>query len=98
MAAALSAEVDAQTASFICSWRGDAGYELVFIPRTQRHSTRPSLRCIKSEFVGILEMGGFGILPGRLAAALPRLGTLAEAAPGKSCQGQGAFCLWLQRW
>jgi len=31
------------------------------------------LHCIKAEFVGVLEMGGFGVLPGRLATQLTKL-------------------------
>lgn len=35
--------------------------------------TRTVLHCIKSEFVGVLEMAGFGILPGRLKTELADL-------------------------
>ena len=42
---------------------GEGGrLEFIVIPRNQKNMTRPSLHCIKAEFVGILEMAGFGIL------------------------------------
>lgn len=71
----LQEQADSQTMSFVC-WQSDHEapvYEMVMIPRTCGHMTRPSLRCIKAEFVGIMEMGGYAILPGRLTAQLQEL-------------------------
>jgi UDPglucose--hexose-1-phosphate uridylyltransferase len=79
IAAALEQPVSAQTMSFVCT-QTPAGVELVLIPRTQGRLTCHTMRCIKAEFVGILEMAGFGILPGRLAEQLSRL-VLQGAAP-----------------
>jgi hypothetical protein len=59
--------------------------------RLQGNVTRESLKCIKAEFVGILEMAGFGILPGRLATEMPRL-LFDGAEPTADLEG---FSQWM---
>eukprot|EP00040_Diaphanoeca_grandis_P022881 m.123665 g.123665 ORF g.123665 m.123665 type:complete len:241 (-) comp29005_c0_seq1:109-831(-) len=96
MAKVLTAPVEEQTSSYICALLPatadrQATYELIVIPRTQGRMTRSSLRCIKSEFVGILEMAGFAILPGRLKKELTSL--LIE---GKQPEGElEAYKQWM---
>jgi hypothetical protein len=78
MATALNTSVATLTASFIChraatTASGNGRMEMIIIPRTSTRMTRKSLHCIKSEFVGILEMAGFAILPKRLKTELAAL-------------------------
>jgi len=80
VAEAVGTKVETHTASLLCYTAGpdDAAsssnlFELIIIPRTSSRMTRTVLHCIKSEFVGVLEMAGFGILPGRLKTELADL-------------------------
>lgn len=82
MAKAVGTSLDTHTLSFICSVQAQdspassespGGFEMIIIPRTQAHVTSESMHCIKSEFVGILEAAGFGILPGRLKTELTQV-------------------------
>jgi len=85
----LGLDVDNQTLSFIAYREpGDAGrLEFIVIPRNQKRMTRPSLHCIKAEFVGILEMAGFGILS---VCAPSESGTARRAsACACVCRGEG---------
>eukprot|EP00123_Amoebidium_parasiticum_P006103 comp17156_c0_seq2/m.15984 comp17156_c0_seq2/g.15984 ORF comp17156_c0_seq2/g.15984 comp17156_c0_seq2/m.15984 type:complete len:342 (-) comp17156_c0_seq2:75-1100(-) len=63
----LGLEQNDQTMSFICYKSPEnSAYDMIMIPRNCAHMTRKELQCLKKEFVGILEMCGYGILPGRL--------------------------------
>jgi galactose-1-phosphate uridylyltransferase len=89
MATVLNTSVSTLTASFVCYKGADGTFEMIIIPRTSTRMTRESLHCIKSEFVGILEMAGYAILPKRLKTELaalllegaPPIGELASFAP-----------------
>ncbi|EGG24461.1 hypothetical protein DFA_06611 [Cavenderia fasciculata] len=66
-----------QTCSFIATFDETEKmfHFLIFARNAQQPKflTRPSLQCIKKEFVGIFEMCGRAILPGRLKDQLSRL-------------------------
>eukprot|EP00037_Helgoeca_nana_P001982 m.30915 g.30915 ORF g.30915 m.30915 type:complete len:430 (+) comp12265_c0_seq2:278-1567(+) len=88
MADTIGAPLASLTMSFIASFHPPSEptkapssgiYCMIVIPRTQQNVTSPSMHCIKSEFVGILEAAGFGILPGRLKTELSQL--LLERLP-----------------
>jgi len=68
---------DLQTVCSICRFNPETGvYTLIFIPRNgenPRFLTRPALHCIKQEFLGIFEMTGYAIFPGRLGEQLPKV-------------------------
>lgn len=54
-------------------------YEIIIFPRNadkSRFLTRELLQCLKKEFVGIFEMCGYAILPGRLGRQIPQIATL----------------------
>lgn len=50
-------------------------FQITLIPRNAepKYRTRPSLHCIKHEFVGVFEMAGYAILPARLDGQLKEL-------------------------
>jgi len=70
-------QTDLQTVCSICRYDPSSGtYTLIFIPRNAdnpRFLTRPALHCIKQEFLGIFEMSGYAIFPGRLGEQLPKV-------------------------
>eukprot|EP00039_Didymoeca_costata_P030991 m.32559 g.32559 ORF g.32559 m.32559 type:complete len:409 (-) comp8427_c0_seq1:192-1418(-) len=82
MAKKIDSSSDRQTMSYIFYMGPSSECELTLIPRTMGNMTRPTLHCIKAEFVGILEMAGFAILPGRLRKQLARLFVNKEAPVG----------------
>jgi len=71
---------------------GEEGvYRLILIPRNgenPRFLTRPAIQAIKKEFLGVWEMVGYAILPGRLAEELPALAKRLEEEVSK---GNTAF-------
>jgi len=68
---------DLQTVCMIGRFNPESGlYTLILIPRNgenPRFLTRPALHCIKQEFLGIFEMTGYAIFPGRLGDQLPKV-------------------------
>ncbi|KAF2071617.1 hypothetical protein CYY_007065 [Polysphondylium violaceum] len=74
---------DNQTFSMITQYNVDKGaYEFLLFPRhadLSRFVARPTLQCIKKEFVGIFEFSGVAILPGRLKEQLEQLESILES-------------------
>lgn len=69
-------------------------FRIIMIPRNgdnPKFLTRPSLQCLKKEFLGIFEMVGYAILPGRLGDQLPSLERVLEQV--SSSQGEYSTCL-----
>eukprot|EP00126_Sphaerothecum_destruens_P009451 Sdes_comp20511_c0_seq4m15029 len=54
--------------SFVSVFSKDTcAYEIIMIPRNSRRRTRDNLKYLKREFVGVIEMSGLAILPGRIS-------------------------------
>ncbi|KNC86088.1 hypothetical protein SARC_01747 [Sphaeroforma arctica JP610] len=70
-------EVDQQTMSF-SALHEYGNFILIMVPRTTTAQTNPHNHCIKHEFVGILEMAGYAVLPARLHDELAKLEGVLE--------------------
>ncbi|GAM23951.1 hypothetical protein SAMD00019534_071260 [Acytostelium subglobosum LB1] len=72
-----------QTCSFICTLNPvTSNFEFILFARNAqqpRFLTRATLQCIKKEFVGIFELCGYGILPGRLKEQLKQIEKVLES-------------------
>lgn len=73
MAKALNVDVTTLTLAIICFQKSEGGFTTMLFPRAQHANTAVNLRCLKSEFVGVLEMAGLGIFPGRLKTEMHKL-------------------------
>eukprot|EP01133_Synstelium_polycarpum_P013247 gene13247-15567_t len=75
-----------QTCSLIATMDAQTGdYSLLIFARNAeqpRFLTRPTLQCIKKEFVGIFELCGFAILPSRLKEQMAALNTHLSSGGG----------------
>jgi len=95
---------DLQTMSLIAHYiPREAKFEVILIPRNAekpRFLTRPSLHCIKKEFVGIFEMCGFAILPGRLSNQIRELAKTLESYKARKDLGVELQCFgdWVENY
>jgi UDPglucose--hexose-1-phosphate uridylyltransferase len=101
-----------QTFCMICRFNGNDDdvaahlknqWELVIIPRNAdpKFRTRQKLHCIKKEFVGIFEMAGYAILPGRLSTQLKQIADLLhqqEQGHTVSLGDLNIFQDWIDGW
>jgi len=99
-------EANKQTQSTI-AWQNpkSGNFEMIIFPRNadkSRFLTRELLQCLKKEFVGIFEMCGYAILPGRLGRQIPLLATtLASADHTKPYELTGEYEIfngWLNQY
>eukprot|EP01135_Chromosphaera_perkinsii_P011224 Nk52_evm5s2367 gene=Nk52_evmTU5s2367 len=80
---------DAQTMSFCVVCHENSGsFEMVLIPRNASRRTPEGLQCIKKEFVGIIEMCGLAIFPGKLASAFEEIDRLIKANNVKALESE----------
>lgn len=95
IADSLDVDHNGLTMSFIFFYDDFANVELLLIPRSMGNMTRKFLHCIKAEFVGILEMAGFAILPGRLKSQLTSL-LLEEKSINTDDEQLKQFSEWME--
>lgn len=55
-----------QTMSYVVVKNDTGPYEVILVPRNRQRMTRIELHSIKKEFVGIMEMAGYELIPSRL--------------------------------
>eukprot|EP01134_Creolimax_fragrantissima_P003593 CFRG3593T1 len=66
----------------------NGSYTMIMLPRNVQSQTNPNMHCIKREFVGVLEMAGYAVLPARLYDELHNLEcTLASMGMEKVVKG-----------
>lgn len=94
-------EKDLQTLCMICHLNPSTQkFEFMVIPRNAekpRFLTRAVLQCIKKEFVGIFEMCGYAIFPGRLRNQMQELTEILEKG-AEIPQNLEIFKEWLNQY